>query len=245
MSALNDLMDLVARIAPAECPGLFIPEAWYRHSRLHLSSGKPHLTAILILADLLGHWARELAQRSASGGEQTPVELRTSYSVWMRRLQLTRNQVKAAVDFLRRRGLIHVEFRDVEVEGRLLRNVVCVRLVLPQLERLLASKSEPDGHVASPTAKRGRSRSAIAGGPAQCPTSSIAAVVHSADGRGQVQSTTLPRADPAGAGSDRRGRPGHDRAMVQHKPDRSASSEPGLFPDSDWPEDQPLERKPL
>lgn len=141
---MMDLFDtIVERIGKMHVEGNIIPTTWYRHPLLRFRSGKPNTVAITILGDIL-YWYRPTEIRDDSTGRVVgrrkkfkADKLQKSYASWADLFGFTRNQVKAAVDFLRARGLVQTELRDLPVQGLTLRNVMFVEPVPAKVAELM------------------------------------------------------------------------------------------------------------
>jgi hypothetical protein len=134
-------MDMGLKMVNSIIEGIFIPRALCRHPSLRHENGKANYPAIVILADIAKH--------AADG------ELRKNYGEWGEDFALTRNQVKAALDFLVKRRLIWREFRDVVERGTTLRNVPFVGLSgAIELFGERKSKSPATDHVANSNSGR-------------------------------------------------------------------------------------------
>lgn len=136
-AAALPLSPVVAVVGSLRFEGNLIPQSWYRHSLLQHESGKANLVAITVLAEIV-YWYRPAGGREAAAGAM-PAPLRNkfaadklhlSYAALAEKFGLTKRQVQEAVAFLKERGVITVELRDVCTrDGITLRNLVYVEPV--------------------------------------------------------------------------------------------------------------------
>jgi hypothetical protein len=102
-----------------------------------------NLTAAVILSDIV-YWYRPQEIRNEATGQVVEQrrrfkadKLQKSYQAWADQFGLTKRQVKDAVLFLRKQGLITTEFRQVRTDsGLVLSNVMFVEPVLARIEAI-------------------------------------------------------------------------------------------------------------
>lgn len=133
--------------------GNIIPHAWYKSPLLRKETGKPHLLAILILADIL-YWYRPKIDYNAESNEITGYlkkfhadKLQKSYQSYADLLGFTKVQVKRAFDFLRDRGLITIDLRTVRRNGLVMNNVLYVEPIPENVHRIMVLDDPIDEKV--------------------------------------------------------------------------------------------------
>jgi hypothetical protein len=136
--------------------GNIIPHRWYQTIAYTTPGGqtKPHLEAILVLSDLV-YWYRPAEVRDESTGKLVGHRkkfhgdlLQRSYQDLADQFGLSKRQVKRAIDFLKEKGLIDVEFRTIATKAaRVLSNVTYIRLIPERLAEVTFGLSTP--HIRS------------------------------------------------------------------------------------------------
>lgn len=133
--------NLVHEISAMSFSGYVIPPEWFDH--LQYKSGKPHMNAIMILADTI-YWYRPkrvedpdtgkvIAYRKRFKGDK----LQRSYSQYMTRFNMTKKQARDAVQYLEDEGYITKELRSVTLEnGTRLVNVMYIEPVIERIKRI-------------------------------------------------------------------------------------------------------------
>lgn len=136
--------------------GNIIPHAWYKSPLLRKETGKPHLLAIHILADIM-YWYRPKIDYDAEANEIKGYhkkfhadKLQKSYQSYADMLGFTKIQVKRAFDFLIERGLVNVEFRNIHRGGLAINNVLYVEPVVDRVRPLMVSEGHPYEKVNTP-----------------------------------------------------------------------------------------------
>lgn len=139
--------------------GNVIPLTWYKTvlRTLPVDGGrktepKPDLVAISILADIV-YWFRPIIERDEESGDIVghrqkfkADKLQRSYKAYMEMYGLGEYQVKDAFDTLVNLGIVTLEFRRVEREGKLpLQNVMYIELNVPELLKITFLNS--DGRI--------------------------------------------------------------------------------------------------
>jgi uncharacterized phage protein (TIGR02220 family) len=127
MNTGHSVVDAIGRM---HISGTVIPFPWFQ--KLTFSSGKPHINAILILADIV-YWYRPTVNRDEATGAVTTVKkkfakdmLHRSYQAFADQFGLSKRQAKQACDFLEEQGLIRREFRNVVTKGQPNANVMFI-----------------------------------------------------------------------------------------------------------------------
>ena len=129
ISSGNDVVDFFGRI---NITGNVIPETWYQH--IKFESGKVDLNAIVLLAEIV-YWYRPTERRAETGGAISwqkkfrSDKLQKSYQDLSDKFGLTKRQVRDAIHRLEDGGFLTIEFRDIEVSGLHLSNVLFVEPV--------------------------------------------------------------------------------------------------------------------
>ncbi|MGJ9381783.1 conserved phage C-terminal domain-containing protein [Salipaludibacillus sp. CF4.18] len=161
MNTGNSIVDSIGRM---HISGTVIPFPWFQ--QLTFSSGKPHIPAILILADVL-YWYRPTVERDEDTGSVVKVKkkfakdmMHRNYKAFAEQFGISKRQVKEACDYLSEEGLIRREFRSVIAKGQVNNNVMfiepCPEKISEITFTLLRSDVPPyyDGKGESPTLKR-------------------------------------------------------------------------------------------
>lgn len=146
---------VVAQIGAISFEGNIVPHQWFHHPLLRHENGKVNLVAITLLSDVL-YWYRPTILRDEASGRIVEVrkkfaadKLQKSYGDWADLFGLTKRQVQDAVAFLKQRGILLVELRDVlTASGTMLRNAVFIEPVPEMIQRLCgqpAAETTADG----------------------------------------------------------------------------------------------------
>lgn len=108
--------------------GNIIPHEWYNH--LRNEKGRVQMNAITILADLI-YWYRPVpiydiktGLISGYGRKFKEDLLQRSYRDLEKKFGLSENQIRTALIFLEEKGLAFREFRNINVRGHILNNVM-------------------------------------------------------------------------------------------------------------------------
>lgn len=120
----------VDQVGQMNIQGNVIPPMWYKN--LTFKNGKPHFVAITILSDIL-YWYRPTVVRDEATGLVQEYKkkfksdmLQRGYQSFSEQFGFTKRQVKEAFDFLEEHGFITREFRNIEVSGTKLNNVMYI-----------------------------------------------------------------------------------------------------------------------
>lgn len=127
MNTGHSVVDSIGRM---HISGTVIPFHWFQ--QLTFSNGKPHIPAILILADVL-YWYRPTVERDEDTGAITKVKkkfakdmMHRSYKAFAEQFGISKRQAKEACDYLFDKGLIKREFRSVLAKGQMNNNVMFI-----------------------------------------------------------------------------------------------------------------------
>ena len=133
----------VREIGKMNITGNVVPMSWFEH--LKYPSGKPHTPAIMILADIV-YWYRPTELRDQRTGQVERIEqkfeadmLQKSYKEHMELFGYGRSQVKRAYDYLEDENLINREFRNINVKGTPISNVMYVEPIPERLKEITYS----------------------------------------------------------------------------------------------------------
>ena len=106
--------------------GDVIPPQWYKH--LRFDNDKPHLLAILILADIV-YWYRPIETRDEITGQSLGLrkkfrgdKLQRDYQAFMDKFGVSKKQVRDAIGFLEQNKIIDKEFRNIVISGQPINN---------------------------------------------------------------------------------------------------------------------------
>lgn len=120
----------VLAIGEINFTGNVTPHSWYEH--LRYDSGKPHLNAITILAEIV-YWYRPVEVRDETTGELLGYKkkfkgdkLQRSYASFANQFGLTKKQARDAISFLVSKDLVDKELRLIQTEGVTLSNVLFI-----------------------------------------------------------------------------------------------------------------------
>ena len=130
--------------------GNIIPNPWY--STIRTEKGKPDLTAITILSEILyWHRPREECDQSDAGGIKLIKRfkadlLQMSYKHLEDKFGLTKDQSRRAIERLEKLGLVKRHFRTVETDNATLYNVMYIELFTDRLLEITFPEGyEPPG----------------------------------------------------------------------------------------------------
>lgn len=136
----------VDRVGEMNFWGNIIPQTWYKTIRR--DSGKPYLTAIVILSDVV-YWYRPTEIRDENTGTVTAYKkkfaadkLQRSYQQIADMFGISKREATDAVVFLEELGVIKREFRKINVNGVVCNNVLFIGL---NPERLKEITYDPTG----------------------------------------------------------------------------------------------------
>lgn len=135
----------IYQIASLNLDGNIIPHAWY--STITFANGKPHLPAIIILAEILFWYRPEAIKDEVTGkflGYRKKFKsdlLQRSYKSFEDQFGFSKKQIKTALVKLEELGLIRRVFRDIEIEnGAKLTNVMYIQIFPEQIKKITYDK---------------------------------------------------------------------------------------------------------
>lgn len=123
---------IVDEIGKINFEGTVIPHNWF--NTIKFNSGKPDVVAIVLLSEIV-YWYRPTIVKDEMTGRIKEVRkrfkadlLQRSYESFAEQFGFTKRQVKDALKRLEDAGLIAKEFRTIRVDGKVLANVLFIRL---------------------------------------------------------------------------------------------------------------------
>lgn len=126
----NETVDAIAQI---HLEGNVIPHKWFEHIRFE--NGKPDLTAIVILSEII-YWYRPIYVKDEISGNFIGVKkrfkadlLQRSYDSFSEQFGITKRQAREAICRLEELGFIKRHFRTIEANNTKLSNVLFIELV--------------------------------------------------------------------------------------------------------------------
>ena len=133
----NTIVDENAKL---NISGNVIPQSWYR--TIVRDSGKPHLTAIIILADIV-YWYKPTEIRDEGTGQVIAVKkkfkadlLQRSYQQISEQFGISKKEATNAIIFLEKLGVVRRVFRTVNINGLVVNNVLFLELIVNRLWQL-------------------------------------------------------------------------------------------------------------
>lgn len=133
----NPIVDASAEI---NITGNITPQTWYK--TIVKETGKPHLTAIVILADIV-YWYRPTELRDESTGQIIAIRkkfkadlLQRSYQQIAEQFGLSKKEATSAIVFLEKLGVIKRVFRTINMNGLVVNNVLYIELIVEKLKEL-------------------------------------------------------------------------------------------------------------
>lgn len=146
----NAIVDENARL---NISGNIIPQAWYQ--TVVRESGKPNLTAIVILADIV-YWYKPAEIRDESTGQVVALKkkfkadlLQRSYQQISEQFGISKKEATNAVIFLEKLGVVKRVFRTITINGLVINNVLYLELIVSRLRGLTYPDEKPDLSVSS------------------------------------------------------------------------------------------------
>ena len=131
---------IVDENAKLNISGNVIPQMWYR--TIVRESGKPNLTAIIILADIV-YWYKPTELRDESSGQVVAVKkkfkadlLQRSYQQISEQFGISKKEATNAIIFLEKLGVVKRVFRTVNINGLVVNNVLYLELIVQKLRQL-------------------------------------------------------------------------------------------------------------
>lgn len=130
----------VDRMSRLQISGNVIPISWYQTIRK--PTGKPNLTAIVILADIV-YWYRAVEVRDEMTGQLIGLKkkfrsdiLQRSYQQLAEQFGITKRDATNAIVELEKLGVVRRIFRMKEINGQIYSNVLFLELDVDILEKL-------------------------------------------------------------------------------------------------------------
>ena len=149
LSVITTDIDSVDKLYGVNFTGNLVPPEWCH--RIVGSNGKPNMNAIMILAEIV-YWYRPKVEQVGEDDVKLSKKfkadlLQLSYGKIEEKFNLSRDQVKRALDLLESLGLIQRELRTIKLEDkRRLNNVMYIRLLTDNVLKLTADqKYDPGG----------------------------------------------------------------------------------------------------
>ncbi len=150
-SAAVDAMDRI------KITGNVIPQSWF--GEITRENGKPHLLAIILLADIV-YWYRPVEERDESSGLVIGLRkkfradlLQKTYDEYAQLYGESKRTIKAALDRLEELGLIRRIFRDLKQKsGRKIPNVMYIEIFPERIEQI--SHYDIDHSTSGPTVQK-------------------------------------------------------------------------------------------
>lgn len=147
----------VDQMSRLQITGNVIPISWYQTIRK--PTGKPNLTAIVILADIV-YWYRAVEVRDEQTGQLIGLKkkfksdlLQRSYQQMAEQFGITKRDATNAIVELEKLGVVRRVFRTQEINGQVSSNVLFLDLDVNVLEALTYPEQAEE---APPEAKGGR-----------------------------------------------------------------------------------------
>lgn len=146
---------IVDENAKLNISGNIIPQAWYK--TIIRDSGKPNLTAIVILADIV-YWYKPVEVRDEVTGQMVEFKkkfhadlLQRSYQQISEQFGISKKEATNAVIFLEKLGVVKRVFRTITINGLVINNVLYLELIVTRLRELtypedVVSDSPPGMH---------------------------------------------------------------------------------------------------
>lgn len=149
---MNTGNQVVDKIGEMNISGNIIPQSWY--STITRDTGKPYLTAIVILSDIV-YWYRPTEVRDEGTGQIVSYKKKFSSDKLQRSYQqiadmfgVSKKDATNAVVYLEKLGVIKREFRKISINGVVANNVLFIGL---NPERLMEITYPKDGIEVTPT----------------------------------------------------------------------------------------------
>lgn len=125
-----DTKKVIIQMAKFNIKGNIVDRDWFKN--LTYKNGKPNMNAIIILSEIV-YWYRPKVVKCGNiyklKKKFNADMLQKSYQDLANTFNLSKRQVKSACDFLKEKGLIDIEFRDIVTsEGKKLNNVMFIAL---------------------------------------------------------------------------------------------------------------------
>lgn len=145
------MANVVYEIGGINFKGNVVDHEWFNY--ITFSNGKPHIVAIMVLSEIV-YWYRPTVIRDEIDGKVTykkkfkADKLQKNYQQLADTFGFTKLQVKRACDLLTDMLLIKIEFRTINVNGKVLNNVMFVEPVPTEIKQISSmyqqTKEDPD-----------------------------------------------------------------------------------------------------
>lgn len=142
---------IVDENAKLNISGNVIPQIWYR--TIVRDSGKPNLTAIIILADIV-YWYKPTELRDENTGQVVAVKkkfkadlLQRSYQQISEQFGISKKEATNAIIFLEKLGVVKRIFRTVNINGLVVNNVLYLELNVEILKCLTYPQDYSNFHA--------------------------------------------------------------------------------------------------
>lgn len=142
---------IVDENAKLNISGNVIPQIWYR--TIIRESGKPNLTAIIILADIV-YWYKPTELRDENTGQVVAVKkkfkadlLQRSYQQISEQFGISKKEATNAIIFLEKLGVVKRIFRTVNINGLVVNNVLYLELNVEILKCLTYPQDYSNFHA--------------------------------------------------------------------------------------------------
>lgn len=142
---------IVDENAKLNISGNIIPQIWYR--TIVRDSGKPNLTAIIILADIV-YWYKPTELRDENTGQVVAVKkkfkadlLQRSYQQISEQFGISKKEATNAIIFLEKLGVVKRIFRTVNINGLVVNNVLYLELNVEILKCLTYPQDYSNFHA--------------------------------------------------------------------------------------------------
>lgn len=141
--------DIVSKVGNFHVRGNVMDAGWFQN--LRHENGKANLNAIVILSEII-YWYKPVEVRDEVTGELIGYKkkfkadkLQKSYQSLADSFGLTKGQAKSACKFLKDKGLIHIEFRNVTTKtGQNLANVMFIEPIIDEIIKISGSNNMMD-----------------------------------------------------------------------------------------------------
>lgn len=144
-----DTMDIILQVGEMSFEGNIIPQSWFEH--LKYPSGKPYLTAIVILSEIV-YWYRPREIRDERTGRPIRLEkkfkgdmLQRSYDSFSNQFGFTKREASEAIKYLAAEGILRLDFRTVTFDHKYKFPNVLFLCVVPERLREITHGRRPAG----------------------------------------------------------------------------------------------------
>ncbi len=136
---MTGLNNVVLQIGQMNFRGNVIDHGWFK--TITLDNGKPNMVAISILGEVV-YWYKPTEVRDEHSNNVRYKQkfkadtLQKSYQQFADSFGFTKRQVKDACDYLKDRGLVHIEFRTVFANGTRCNNVMFIEPIPEEIQKI-------------------------------------------------------------------------------------------------------------